>query len=1055
MICRILVFGLLPALLFAATPETDPMEIFNLLAFGGVGQMKYKIGGEPGGEAIDVDDTDWEIASPGFKWALSNTNIWFRTKIKIQEKIGGFSLAGRSMTLYLYIDNGGDVFVNGDSLGTFRWGTEVYEISPELQVGDEFLLAIRAINGPGFGKIYDARIEFSGMVDFQQKLQKKVWGLYIARRLARELSSKPEKWLSEIDRVARNVVESPAFKAGDEAGLLATFDKEAEALQGLKDEMQEKFEIYCAGYAHIDLAWMWDWQETVEVTRNTSQSVLNLMEKFPDFKYSMGQAHAYEWMEIYMPEIFEKVKQRAKENRWEIMGGMWVEPDCNLPSGESFVRQVLYGKNYFRKKFNKNVKVCWIPDSFGFNWNLPQILARAGFDAFVTHKINWNDTNKFPYRFFWWEAPDCSRIMTYIPRSGYGHDLNGDQLIDYVKEEQGELNFGKELVLYGRGDHGGGPSLEMLERAEVAKRSPAFPVVKQVTSEEFFNSITPDEKARLPVWDSELYLEYHRGTYTSQAKTKKHNRQGEGMITTTEKLATIASRHGYEYPQSDIFHVWRTLLFNQFHDILPGSSINPVYHDTEIEYAESQALTRDIQQQAFRALAEKIDTRGEGEALVIFNPLSWVRTSPVEFALNRIDAKQNWSVLDENGKVIPVQVIDESVLGSKLLFLAEAVPAFGYKVYRLVAKKSAGKPDPHLKATETQLQNKFLEVKLDPQTGLMTKVIDLVNDFEVLAKPEGNLLQLLPNEMKDAWNLRFIKPAIDLKQAKQISLVEDGPVRKTIKVVHTYLGEQKHNSFPVEDYPSSFFTQYISLYAGIPHVEVRNQVKWWEECKVLKVAFPVNIQSKTARFEIPYGSIARSTGFETSFEKARFEVPAQRWADLSDGQNGVSLINDSKYGYDIKGNMMRLTLLRAPQEPDPMCDRGYHEFKYALYPHAGDFVRGKVTQRAIEFNEPFSVFRTDAHKGVLPRVHGFATVLAENVILNSMKLAEDGTGWILRVYENAGKAATAEISLSEKIEFVEEVNLMEEKIEPVKFSQDKFQFEIKPHEIRTFRVTLK
>ena len=337
----------------------------------------------------------------------------------------------------------------------------------------------------------------------------------------------------------------------------------------------------------------------------------------------------------------------------------------------------------------------------------------------------------------------------------------------------------------------------------------------------------------------------------------------------------------------------------------------------------------------------------------------------------------------------------------------------------------------------------------------MTQVTDRVNKFEVLAKPEGNLLQLLPNEMQDAWNLRFTKPAIDLKQAREIVLVEDGPVRKTIKIVHTYLGEQKHNSVPVEDYPSSFFTQYVSLYAGLPYVEVRHHVSWWEEQKVLKVAFPVNIQSKTARFEIPYGSIERSTGFETSFEKARFEVPAQRWADLSDGKNGVSLINDCKYGYDIKGNVMRLTLLRAPNEPDPMCDRGYHDYKFAIYPHAGDFAEGAVTQKAIEFNEPLCALRTTTHKGALAKVNGFAKVSAENVILNSLKLAEDGNGWILRVYENAGKSSNPEITFNLKIKSVEEVNLMEEEGQPVNFSKNKFQFKIKPNEILTFRVSLK
>jgi len=1053
MIYRIMLLLLIPCLLTASVPQTDPMEILNLLAYGGIGQMKYKIGGEPGGEAIDVDDSDWKIAYPGFKWDLPGTNVWFRTTIRIPEKIGGFSLIGRKMTMYLYIDNGGDVFVNGDSLGTFRWGTVEYVVADKIKPGDEFVIAIRGINGPGYGKIYDARIEFSGMVEFQRKLQAKVWGLMIARRLADELSENPTFWLQKIDTITTNLLHFEAFEKGDQAGLLAAFDAEGKALQGLKDEMRRKYRIYCAGYAHIDLAWLWDWRETVEVVRNTTKSVLELMDRFPDFKYSMGQAHAYYWMEEYMPEIFEQVRTKVNEGRWEVMGGMWVEPDCNLPSGESFVRQVLYGKRYFRQKFGVDVKVCWIPDSFGFNWNLPQILVRSGFDAFVTHKLNWNDTNKFPYRFFWWQAPDGSKLMTYIPRSGYGHDLNGDHLIDFIKEEQNELNLGKELVLYGRGDHGGGPNKDMLQRAQLAQCAPAYPMLQLTTSADFFDSIAPREKANLPTWNSELYLEHHRGTYTSQAKTKKHNRKGEVRIKTTEKLAALAGLYGYTYPRNDIFHVWRTLLFNQFHDILPGSSINAVYHDTEREYAESEELSSDIQERAIEALAANINTRGKGEPLVIFNPSSWNRTSPVEVALDRLDAKKAQSILDDSGREIPVQQIDRNVLGAKLLFIAHDVPAYGYKIYRLM-ERPANANAAHLNFAETNLRNEFLDVTVDKTTGLLSKVKDLAHNFQVLAESRGNQLQILPNERTDAWNLRFTKAAIDLDKASEVTLVEKGPVRATIKVVHTYLGEQKHNSFPVEDYPSSIFTQYISLYDGLPYLEVRHHISWWEQHKVLKVAFPVNVHAKTASFEIPYGHIERSTGFETSFEKARFEVPAQRWADLSNGDYGVSLINDCKYGYDIKGNVMRLSLLRSPIDPDPLCDRGYQDYKYALYPHAGDFHQGEVIRRAMEFNEPLIAWRAIPHKGQLPTKYSFLQIEPNNVILSALKMAEDRNDWILRIYEIAGKSAHVKVDFERDLSAVTEVNLLEEKIGAVDVEKYHFSFDIKPNEIRTFNVSL-
>ncbi len=316
-------------------------------------------------------------------------------------------------------------------------------------------------------------------------------------------------------------------------------------------------------------------------------------------------------------------------------------------------------------------------------------------------------------------------------------------------------------------------------------------------------------------------------------------------------------------------------------------------------------------------------------------------------------------------------------------------------------------------------------------------------------------MQLLPDDNHDAWDIKFTKPAIELDSVRKISIVESGPVRATIKVIHSYLGDQKSKYSPTEDFPSSFFTQYVSLYAGLPYVEVRNHIMWWEVHKMLKVVFPVNVQSKVAKYEIPYGQIERSTGFETSFEKARFEVPAQRWADVSDGQYGVSLINDCKYGYDIKGNVMRLSLLRAPVTPDSIADRGYQDFKYALYPHSGDAYQAGVMRRGIEFNEPMRAVLASGHKGNLPKVHSFVQVAPNNIILNSIKKAEDGPEWIVRIYEIAGKSARAKISFAPELKEVTEVNLVEDKVQSLPSLPHAFEVDVKPNEIRTFKVSLK
>ena len=1043
-------------LIFIATnlfgQQQDPMKILDLLAFGGAGQLKYQMGGEPGGEAVELDDSDWPLTFPGFKWALGNTNVWFRTKISIPKKLGGFSLIGQQLKLYLYIDNGGDVFVNGDSLGSFEWGTAEFIISENLQAGENYVLAVRGINRPGWGKVSDFRIEFSGMIDFQKRLQPKYWGLLIAKEAAKKLSENPQKWIDKIDKVAEKIVHSDAFLSGNENEFLATFDKETKALLGLQQALQAKYQLFCAGYSHIDLAWQWNWLEGREVVKNTSESVLNIMERFPNFKYSMGQAHAYEWLENYALDIFKQIQQKVKEGRWEIVGGQWVEPDGNVPSGESFVRQSLYGKRYFRDKFGVDVKSCWIPDSFGFNWNLPQILARSGIESFISKRIHLDDTRNFPHRLFWWQGPDGSKILTYVPRDGYMHDLDGERVIDFLAQEQKEAALGKELVLYGVGNHGGGPTMQMLDKASRALVAPAYPNIKLSTSADFFNALTPTEKSSFPTWDSELYLERFRGCYTSQAKTKKHNRTSQVLIKNAEKVAALSTLFGYEYPRENIFDVWRTILFNQFHDILPGTSITAVSHDTEREYKIAEKSAAIIGNRALSLLTENIDTRGKGTALVIFNPNSWHRTGPVELALDDLEMEKTWGILDEYGNPLPSQIVDKTATDAKLLFIAQDVPSLGYKVYRIVPQSSpAGQSQ--LSFTRSHLENRFLHVKLDKTTGLIKEIFDKINQRQVLAGPTGNMLQILQNETNDAWNLRLNKPPINLNKCDEISLMEFGPVRSTIKVKFSFASEKKPH--PTENFPTSFFTQYISLYNGLPYVEIRNDMSWWEEHKVLKVEYPFNVFANTARYEIPYGSIARPTGYETAFEKARFEVPAQRWADLSDNEYGVAILNDCKHGYDTRDNVMRLTLLRAPTYPDPVADKGYHQFKYAIYPHKNDYKKAHVFRKGFEFNEPFLVTKAKKHIGDLPKTFSFVKIGPENVILNSIKLSEDNNNeLILRVYETFGQPTPVQITFPYNINQAEEVNLIEDSIKSVQTQNTELQFDISPNEIRTFRVQL-
>jgi alpha-mannosidase len=690
--------------------------------------------------------------------------------------------------------------------------------------------------------------------------------------------------------------------------------------------------------------------------------------------------------------------------------------------------------------------VCWNPDVFGSNWNMPQILSRSGFTAFVT----WRPPNE--HDLFWWEGPDDSRILCYRAQSGYHHYLSGEQMLDFVQKEARANALGKELVVYGVGNHGGGPTIDMLEKATVVKNAPVYPDFKLATALEFFNSLTPSDKAKLPIWKNELYLPRLRGCYTTQALAKKHNRQSQVEISNVEKAATIAGLFGAEYPGETIFKVWRTILFNQFHDVLPGTSIPLVYQDSQQEYGEAHQLCERMLERSLDVIEKQIDTSGQGEALLMFNPLSWCRTSPVELPLDDQEISGEWIVLDEYGNAVPLQKVEQDALGGKLLFLAKEVPAYGYKVYRLVPGTAAPRST-ELHFTRHHIDNEHLRIDIDQSTGLMAGIRDLANNRQVLASARGNLLQVFKDLATDAWNINYAEPRSDLDQVREVSLVELGPVRATIKVVHGFKG--KEQPAPTEDFPTSMFTQYISLYDGLPFVEIRNHVMWRENHKVLKVAFPVNVSASTARYEIPYGSIERSTGTITDQEKEQIEVPAQSWADLSDGNYGVALINDCKHGYDIKGNVMRLTLLRAPDYPDVLADRGYHDFKYALLPHQGDSFVGEVPRRSFEFNEPLLIMRTGSHKGMLAKSASFVQIEPANVILNSLKKAEDDDDWILRVFEIAGKSADVKINFSQAVAKAAEVNLIEDHLADMPHQAHSLEFGIKPNEIRSFKVKFK
>ena len=831
-------------------------------------------------------------------------------------------------------------------------------------------------------------------------------------------------------------------------------------------EYAKEFKVYLIGNAHIDIAWLWRIAETVMVARNTYNTVIENMKEYPELHYAQSQALTYTWIENQYPELFEKIKQVYQKGNWEIVGGMWVEPDCNLISGESWVRQLLYGKNYFKEKFNIDVKTGWNVDSFGYNWNMPQIYKKSGIDMFVTQKIRWNDTTVFPYYIFWWEGVDGTRLLSYFPPVGYTSNVELNDVNNNITKYEATTGYKKSLILYGIGDHGGGPNKEILNRVRGYNQLYIAPEFIHSPSKDFLTQITPDMGDRIPVWKDELYLEYHRGTYTTQAKVKKGNRQSEAFISMTEKLAATANIIGNTYPREDLDEAWKLILTNQFHDILPGSSITPVYSDALETYQKAGKIMKKIMTRSMEYIAQKINTRNikAGTPVVVFNPLSWERTDLVETVVPAASGPGDYTLLDHQGKAVPAEIeYCEDSRSLSVAFVAEALPPMGYKVYALVDAKKNPKPgntEPgsdisDIKAEGTALENNYYKVSVNPASGNIDRLYSkaLAREFVQEGK-EANVLQVYEDrpENWDAWNIGYTGRMWELNKADSVKIVKKSPVRVVLEVKKSFLGLEKSRYSPTEDFPSSFFTQYITLYRGLERIDIKTEADWWESHMFLKAAFPLQITNDYATYEIPFAAIQRTTRFETLWEKARFEVAALKWADLSDSQNGLSLLNDCKYGFDIHGNVMKISLLRAPTWPDPMADRGKHTFTYSLYAHKGSWQNADTVKQGYYLNTPLVALVTDRHAGELPEVFGFFTLNADGVVLDTVKKTEKGEGYIFRLYESEGKPGKAVLDFFKTPTKIVETDLMENETREIPFTGKQVNLDFGKFEIKTLKV---
>jgi alpha-mannosidase len=1044
------------------------------------GQWKTHPGDLAHGEAVNLEDAAWMAIAPKSK--LPNESAWFRQAYEVPQTLHGYDLTGARIWFQFHASANGPmpeiVYFNGRR-AAMGDDLEPVVLFDNAKPGDRLSVAVKLMLTVDKKTINGAtlKIDFPPSRPSPEDLREEFLS---AALLVPSLAPNDISQMNTLNR-AIGAVDVKALEtagAGTAEARSEAQNKFDASLRDAHDKLEpllplvQKATYHLTGNSHIDAAWLWPWTETVDVVKRTFSTALQLMDEYPKYTYTQSAAAYNEWVAQKYPWMNDEIKKRIKEGRWEIVGGMWVEPDLNMPDGESLVRQLLVGKRWFKHEYGVDVRIGWNPDSFGYTWQLPQIYKKSGVDIFVTQKMAWNDTNQLPFKYFYWESPDGSKVLAYFPHDYANNDLNPVRLArDFTIAHDQAPGLPAIMDLYGIGDHGGGPTRAVLDEGmhwSMPSNPPhVIPAMPFGTAQDYFNQLQPTiatdspvwdyksiakgytpppavpGKVSLPTWKSEMYFEYHRGVMTTQANHKKGMREAEMEVLDAEKWASLAWLYGCKYPGDEITEDWKKVLFNQFHDSAAGSGIGIIYKDAQRDYDVVSYSTNEISSGALQTLSERINTGGGGVPVVVYNPLGWERSGEVTAHVQGAKAGVN-----ATGAQIVEARTDEKTGVSDVKLHVLKVPALGYKVVWLGGSKSGKQPaENEVAAKDTgsaiTLENNILRVAVDKQSGCIASLLDKKSNFETVAPGAcGNQLQFFKDNPKDydAWN---VDPGTYDVAPETISRADSVELVKTAEPV---IRVTQHR-------PDSKFVQTISISAEGDMVDVDNEIDWHESHILVKAAFPAAATSDFATYEIPYGAIDRPTTRNNSWEKAQFEVPAMRWADLGDGKHGLSIINNTKYGYDGVGNQLRLTLLRSPKWPDADADMGHHHFHYALYPHAGTWKDAMTVRHGYEYSYPLSAEVAATHAGALPAEHSFASVAPENVVLTAVKKAEDAKGLIFRVYEWAGKDATVEFHVPLGAGSATVTNMQETpEGSPLEVSGDVVKAPIHPYEILTVRV---
>ena len=1018
----------------------------------GIPNWQYKKGQFFRPEEADAAESPWENFTSDMSWyatydgsdqfegkfkgytgdfrGIHGEHYWFRSQVTIPERMDGKAVYMRISTQISEWDDAKNpqflVFINGKVVQGADMNHREVRLFDSAVAGETFTIDVQAYTGT-------MHMEFNFLCSLyvlNEAINKLIYDIEVPM-MAFGRMDEDDKHRLDLLTVLNETVNLIDMREPESQAFYDSIDAaQAYITENLYEKMTGYDEIIatCVGHTHIDVAWWWTVAQTREKVVRSFATALKLMEEYPSYKFMSSQPVLYHFLKLRYPELFERIKERVAEGRWEVEGGMWLEADCNLTSGESLVRQFIHGKRFFQEEFGRDNRILWLPDVFGYSGALPQIMKKSGIDYFMTTKLSWNQINKIPYDTFKWRGIDGSEVLTHMittlsvgqdPKkqfmTSYSGTTHPDAIMGGWERYQNKDINNDILVCYGHGDGGGGPTRKMLEISQrLEKGIIGIPKVRQETARTYFEEL--DERVsgnrRLPVWEGEFYFEYHRGTYTSMARNKRGNRKSELLMMDLELLGTLAEK----YPREALDRLWRdTILLNQFHDILPGTSIAEVYETTKREYEDLAAEANALIDQRLAQLA------GEGNGVTVFNTLGFDRDDVVVLGDVKAAALQ-----DENGKVYPVQQTADGAVA-----YLENIPSKGYKTLAVVEAEAE---TPFVMA-DNRLETPFYSIVFD-ENGHFTSVYDKENDRE-LVKSGCALNQMRLYEDKpiyfDNWDIDmyYTEKSWPVNELLSMNWIENGPVRATLELKYRCV--------------HSTICQKVHFYANARRIDFESTIDWKEHQHLLKVEFPVDIHSDEATFDVQFGNVSRKIHTNTSWEQARFESCGQKWIDFSEGRYGVSILNDCKYGHSVKDGVVSLTLIKCGVEPNQNTDVEMHYFTYSLYPHAEDWRRGGTVQEGYKLNLPMYA----VSGGEPGKKYSFASVDKDNVVLETVKQAEDGNGTVLRLYESHNTKTKVTLAVPAGFKNAYSTNLLEQIEEELTVNDGKVTFTIKPYEIMT------